>query len=103
MYATIKTGGKQYKVSVGQVIDVERLPVPVGDTVEIDRVLLVEDGGQIRVGQPVVEGAKIVAQVVRQGQGPKITVFKYKPKTRYTKKQGHRQLFTSLAIKKIVA
>ncbi|MBI2864194.1 MAG: 50S ribosomal protein L21 [Chloroflexi bacterium] len=102
MYAIVQTGGKQFRVSVGQVIDVEHLPVQIGDTVELDRVLLVAGEGQVKVGQPVVEGAKIVAQVVRQGRAPKIVVFKYKPKTRYRRTQGHRQLFTSLAIKKIL-
>lgn len=102
MYAIVQTGGKQYRVSVGQVIDVERLPVPIGDTVELDRVLLVAEGGQIKVGRPVVEGAKVIAQVVQQGKGPKITVFKYKPKTRYRRTLGHRQLLTSLAIKRIL-
>ncbi len=103
MYAIIQTGGKQYRVSVGQVIEVERLPVPVGGTIEIDRVLLVAEDGKVKVGRPIVEGAKVVAQVVRQGKAPKIIVFKYKPKTRYRKTQGHRQLFTSLAIKNILA
>lgn len=103
MYAIVQTGGKQYRVSVGQVIEVERLPVPVGETVELDRVLLIAEGDTVKVGRPVVEGAKVIAKVVGEGKGQKITVFKYKPKTRYRKKQGHRQLNTSLAIKSIEA
>ena len=103
MFAIVQTGGKQYRVSVGQIIEVDRLPVPVGDTVEIDRVLLVADDEKIKVGNPVVEGAKVIAEVVRESKGPKIRVFKYKPKTRYRKTIGHRQLLTLLAIKRIVA
>lgn len=104
IYAIIETGGKQYKVTPGQVIDVERLDVAEGSTVELDRVLLVAgDEDKLVVGKPTVEGAKVVATSQGEGKSKKIVVVKYKPKTRYYKKTGHRQLFTKLAIDKIVA
>jgi len=102
IYAIIETGGKQYKVTPGQTIDVERLDMAEGDTVELDRVLLVADGDKVMVGTPIVEGAKVVATSQGEGKGKKIIVFKYKPKVRYSKKQGHRQLYTRLTIDKIV-
>ena len=102
IYAIIETGGKQYKVTPGQTIDVERLDVAEGDAVELDRVLLVADGDKVTVGMPTVEGAKVVATSQGEGKGKKIIVFKYKPKVRYSKKQGHRQFYTRLTIDKIV-
>jgi len=102
IYAIIETGGKQYKVTPGQTIDVERLDVAEGGTVELDRVLLVADGDKVTVGTPTVEGAKVTATSQGEGKGKKIIVFKYKPKVRYSKKQGHRQLYTRLTIDKIV-
>jgi large subunit ribosomal protein L21 len=102
MYAIIETGGKQYKVSVGQTIDVERLPFGVGEKVELDKVLLVADGENIMVGRPTLEGVKVMATVERQLKGPKIIVFKYKPRRRYRRKKGHRQLYTRLRIDEIV-
>ncbi len=102
IYAIIETGGKQYKVTPGQTIDVERLNVAEGDTVELDRVLLVADGDKVRVGTPTVDGAKVIATSQGEGKGKKIIVFKYKPKVRYRKKTGHRQLYTRLVIDKIV-
>ncbi|MFC1913873.1 50S ribosomal protein L21 [Chloroflexota bacterium] len=103
MYAIIETGGKQYKVSPGQLIDVERLDVAAGKTVEVDRVLLIADGDKITTGMPVVDGARVVATAQDNGKGKKIIVFKYKAKTRYSKKTGHRQLYTRLMIDKISA
>ena len=102
IYAVIETGGKQYKVTPGQTIDVERLDVAEGKTVELDRVLLIADGDKVRVGTPTVDGAKVVATSQGEGKGKKIIVFKYKPKVRYRKKTGHRQFYTRLVIDKIV-
>ena len=102
IYAVIETGGKQYKVTPGQAIDVERLDIAAGSTVELDRVLLIADGDRVSVGTPMVTGAKVVATSQGDGKGKKIIVFKYKPKVRYRKKTGHRQLYTRLVIDKIV-
>ena len=103
MYAVVETGGKQYRVTVGQTIEVEKLPFAVGEKVELDRVLLVADGDEVKLGQPTVKGAKILATVVEHGKGKKIIIFKYKPKERYRRKKGHRQAYTRLRIEKIVA
>jgi large subunit ribosomal protein L21 len=102
IYAIIETGGKQYRVNPGQTIDVERLEVAEGDTVELDRVLLIGDGDRVTVGTPTVDGAKVVATAKGVGKGDKVIVFKYKPKVRYRKKTGHHQLHTRLVIDKIV-
>ncbi len=102
MYAIIETGGKQYKVSVGQSIEVEKLPTPVGQTVEINNVLLLADNGEIVVGKPIVEGARVRATVVDQDRGRKIIVFKFKPGNRYHRKRGHRQSYTRLRIEEIL-
>ena len=102
IYAIIETGGKQYKVTPGQTIDVERLDVAEGSTVELDRVLLIADGDKVDVGTPTVDGAKVVATSQGEGRTKKIIVFKYKPKVRYRKKTGHRQFYTRLTIDKIV-
>jgi large subunit ribosomal protein L21 len=102
MYAVVETGGKQYKVSAGETIEVEKLPLKVGQTVELDRVLLVSGGNKVQVGSPTVEGAKVMATVASQGKGRKIIVFKYKPRNRYRRKAGHRQAYTRLRIDKII-
>ena len=102
IYAIIETGGKQYRVTPGQTLDVERLEVAEGKTVELDKVLLIGDGDKVSVGTPSVEGAKVVATSQGEGKGKKVIVFKYKPKVRYRKKTGHRQFFTRLLIDKIV-
>jgi len=102
IYAIIETGGKQYKVIPGQTIDVERLDVAEGNTVELDRVLLIADDDKVTVGTPIVDGAKVIATSQGEGKGKKIIVLKYKPKVRYRKKTGHRQLYTRLTIDKIV-
>ena len=102
MYAIIETGGKQYKVAPGQTIDVERLDVAEGSSVNLDRVLLIAGDGKTTVGNPTVTGAKVVATSQGEGRGKKIIVFKYKPKVRYSKKTGHRQSYTRLTIEKIV-
>lgn len=103
MYAVLATGGKQYKVSEGDVIFVEKLNAEVDSTVELTEVLAVSNGETLTVGKPVVEGAKVIAKVVSQGKAKKITVFKYKPKKDYRKKTGHRQAYTKLVIEKIEA
>jgi large subunit ribosomal protein L21 len=102
IFAIIETGGKQYRVNPGQTIDVERLAVAEGDTVELERVLLIADGDRVVVGAPIVDGAKVVATSKGEGRGKKIIVFRYKPKVRYRKKTGHRQSYTRLVIDKIV-
>ena len=103
MYVVVETSGKQYKISAGEIIDVDKLPLEVGEKVELDRVLLVADGEEVRVGQPTIEGAKVLATVADHVKGPKIIVFKYKPKERYRLKKGHRQNYTRLMIDEIVA
>lgn len=97
-YAIIETGGKQYRVSVGDSIVVERLDGDAGDEITFDRVLLLGGDGATRIGQPYVDGATVTASVDGQGKGEKIVVFKYKPKKRYRRRIGHRQLQTSLTI-----
>ena len=103
MYAVIETGGKQYKVSEGDFIFVEKLDVEAGETVTVDKVLVVADGEDVKVGAPYVDGASVTADVVKNGKDKKIIVYKYKPKKGYHKKQGHRQPYTKLEIKKIEA
>lgn len=104
MFAVLKTGGKQYKVSEGDVIYVEKLVADVDSTVELTDVLAVTTAeGDLKVGAPVVDGAKVVAKVVAQDKAKKVIVFKYKPKKDYRKKQGHRQPYTKLLIEKIEA
>lgn len=100
MYAIIKTGGKQYKVSEGDLVRVEKLPYEVGDTVEFDEVLLVA-GDEVKVGSPVIENAKVTATVEDQNKDKKVVVFKYKPKKQYRKKHGHRQPYTLVKIDSI--
>ena len=104
MYAVLTTGGKQYRVQEGDVIYVEKLNAEVDSTVEFTNILAVsKEDGQLVVGKPVVEGAKVVAKVAAQGRQKKIIVFKYKPKKDYRRKIGHRQSYTKLTIEKIEA
>lgn len=103
MYAVVLTGGKQYRVQEGDVVFVEKLDAEVDSTIELDKVLVVSKDGNLVVGKPLVEGAKVVAKVLAQDKAKKIIVFKYKPKKDYRKKQGHRQPFTKLQIEKIEA
>jgi large subunit ribosomal protein L21 len=98
MYAIIRSGNRQYRAEVGKLIDVERLPHEVDETVEISDVLLVGDGDNTVVGQPLVEGAKVTATVVDQFRGKKIIVYKYRQRTNYRRKRGHRQYYTRLRI-----
>lgn len=100
-FAVIKTGGKQYKVAEGDVLYVEKLESKDGQ-VTFDNVLLVANGS-VKVGKPAVSGAKVLAKVLEEGKGEKKMVFRYKSKTRYKKKKGHRQLFTKVQITKISA
>ena len=102
-YAVIETGGKQYRVSVGDSISVEKLAVEAGADVTFDRVLLLGGDGSTRVGTPVVDGATVSARIEEQYRGDKIVVFKYKAKKRYRKKMGHRQSLTRLEITAINA
>lgn len=103
MYAVLVTGGKQYKVSEGDVIFVEKLEAEVDSNVELTNVLAVAKEDGFVVGKPVVEGAKVVAKVAEQGKAKKVIVFKYKRKKDYRRKQGHRQPYTKLVIEKIEA
>ena len=103
MFAVVESGSKQYKVQPGDVIDVELLPVAQGDTVQLDRVLLIADGDTITVGKPFVEGAHVRATVVKEIKGKKVVIFMYRPKKRIRQKTGHRQRYTRLQIEEIVA
>ena len=103
-YAIIQTGGKQYRVSPGDVIDVERMKDhEPGDTVNFNDVLIVSHNEEVSVGTPFVDGARVVAKVEEEGKGQKIIVFKYKPKIRYRRKKGHRQRFARISIQEIEA
>lgn len=102
IYAIVRSGGKQYRVEVGSKIQVERLKAAEGDKVELVDVLLLADGEKVTAGNPMVAGAKVTAQVVEHGRGPKAVVFKYKAKVRFRKRTGHRQPYTRLAIEEIV-
>lgn len=101
MYAVIETGGKQYKVSEGDVIFIEKLEAAEGESVTFDKVLVVADGEKVNVGAPVVDGASVTAKVEKQGKAKKIYVFKMKKKKNYRRKKGHRQPFTKVTIEKI--
>jgi len=103
-YAIIETGGKQYRVKPGDVIDVERLTTAEpGDTVDLDRVLAISTDEGLKFGTPLLSGARVVAKVENEAKGPKIIVFKHKPKVRYRRKRGHRQWYTRLTIQEITA
>ena len=101
VYAIVETGGKQYRVGVGQVVDVELLPRQVGEQVTLERVLMVVDGDTVKVGTPTVEGAKVKATVTDQVKGEKVRIFRYTGK-RYRRRLGHRQRYTRLRIDEIV-
>lgn len=100
MYAIIKTGGKQYKVEQGEQLQIEKLDAEVGDTVTFD-VLMVGDGSDVKIGAPIVDGVSVTAKVLEHGKGPKIRVFKYKPKKDYRRTQGHRQPYSLIEINSI--
>lgn len=100
-YAIIETGGKQYRVQQGTVIRVETLPGDEGDAIEFDNVLMVSQDGNVSLGTPTVPGAKVITEVTGKGRRKKIIVFKYKAKTRYRRKNGHRQSYTELKVMSI--
>ena len=101
-YAIVETGGRQYTVHPGEFLQVGKLPYAPEDSLELDRVLLISKDGNVKVGDPLVEGAKVKAEVVGHGRLPKITVFKFKSKTRYQRKVGHRQHYTQLRVTEII-
>ena len=101
MYAVIKTGGKQYRVAEGATLKVEKLDVAAGENVEITDVLLIANGEELKVGAPVIEGARVTAEVVAHGRGPKIKIIKFKRRKHHRKQMGHRQWFTELKIASI--
>lgn len=103
MYAVVKTGGTHHRVEVGDVLEVQRIDAEVGEQVEFDEVVMLSGESGVSIGQPMVDGAKVVATVTGQVRGPKIVVFKYKPKKRYRRKTGHRQDLTRIKIDAIEA
>ena len=103
MYAVIKTGGKQYRVEQGDVLRIEKLEVGTGESVDFDEVLLVADGDKINVGQPLISGAKVSAEVVSQGRHDKIRIMKFRRRKHYRRQAGHRQWFTEVKITGIKA
>ncbi|MFB9886611.1 50S ribosomal protein L21 [Balneatrix alpica] len=98
MYAVIVSGGKQYRVKAGESIKLEKLTAEVGASVEFDKVLLVANGEDIKIGAPVVEGAKVTAEVVTHGRGEKVRIIKFRRRKHHMKRQGHRQWFTEVKI-----
>jgi large subunit ribosomal protein L21 len=103
MYAVIQTGGKQYRVSEGDTLKVEKLVADAGASVELDKVLMVADGDDVKVGSPFVEGGKVTATVEAHGRARKVTIIKFRRRKHYMKRQGHRQWFTELKITGISA
>ena len=101
MYAVVRTGGKQYRLGVGDNVKVEKLPDEVGNIVELSQILMVSDGGEVKVGTPLVTGASVKAENVGHGRNKKITVFKMKRRKKYRRTQGHRQAFTQLKVTEI--
>lgn len=101
-YAIVHTGGKQYRVSTGDTIRVESIPGDLGDTVELTDVRMLSQDGNVTLGTPTVDGARVVTEISDSGKGKKIVVFKYKAKVRYRRKKGHRQLFTDLTVTDIL-
>ena len=102
MYAVFRSGGHQYRAEVGTIVDVERLPNEVDESLELTDVLLIGDGDNTVIGQPLVDGALVKATVLEQGRGEKVIVFKYRQRTNYRRKRGHRQYYTRLRIDEIV-
>ncbi|MDO6513898.1 MULTISPECIES: 50S ribosomal protein L21 [Neptuniibacter] len=103
MYAVIVSGGKQYRVQEGETLKLEKLPVDAGSNVDFDRVLLVGNGDDLKIGAPVVEGAKVTAEVVQHGRAKKVEIIKFKRRKHHMKRQGHRQWFTEVKITGISA
>ena len=103
MYAVVRTGGKQYRLGVGDSVKVEKLSDEVGNIVELSQILMVSDGGEVKVGTPLVMGASVKAEIVGHGRSKKIRVFKMKRRKKYRRTQGHRQAFTQLKVTEINA
>ncbi|MDH4164062.1 MAG: 50S ribosomal protein L21 [Nitrospirota bacterium] len=103
MYAVIKTGGKQYKVAPGDLLRVEKLDAKKGDAVEINEVLMVADGDKMNVGKPTIANAKVTAEVMGEGRGEKLLIFKHRRRKGFRRTNGHRQNFTTLKVKEIKA
>ena len=101
MYAVVRTGGKQYRLGVGDSVKVEKLPDEVGNIVELSQILMVSDGSEVKVGTPLVAGASVKAEIVGHGRDKKIRVFKMKRRKKYRRTQGHRQAFTQLKVTEI--
>ena len=101
MYAVIKTGGKQHKVAEGEILKVEKLKASEGDPIDITDVLLIEKDGEVTLGSPFIEGAKVTAKILRHGKEDKVTIIKMKRRKDYRKKQGHRQNYTEIQIEQI--
>lgn len=103
MYAIIETGGKQYRVAEGQTLQIEKLDVDAGSMIDFDRVLMVGEGEQMKVGAPVVDGAKVIAEVLKHGRADKINIIKFRRRKHHMKHQGHRQYYTQVKITKVQA
>ena len=97
-YAIVQTGGKQYRVHTGEEFRVETLPGDEGDLVELDDVRMISEDGDVKLGTPSIEGAKVTAEIIGNGKAKKVIIFKYKAKTRYRRKNGHRQPYTDLRV-----
>ncbi len=102
MYAVVKTGGKQYRVSKDDILKVERLPGEAGEVITLDDILMVGNGKDVTLGEPRVDGAAVAAEILEQGRGPKITIFKKRRRQNYRRKKGHRQLLTVLRVTEIL-
>ena len=98
MYAVVKTGGKQYRVSAGEKLKIEQIPAEVGQEIVLDQVLVVADGDALKMGTPLVSGATVTAKVLKQGRGDKVRIFKMRRRKHYRKSQGHRQNYTEIEI-----
>ena len=103
MYAVVRTGGKQYRLGIGDSVKVEKLPNEVGNIVELSQILMISDGGEVKLGTPLVAGASVKAEIVGHGRDKKIKVFKMKRRKKYRRTQGHRQAFTQLKVTEINA
>jgi large subunit ribosomal protein L21 len=103
MYAVIKTGGKQYKVAAGEKLKIEQIPAEIGSEITLDQVLAVGEGASLKLGEPLVNGAAVIATVISQGRHDKVTIFKMRRRKHYQKHQGHRQNYTEILINTIKA
>ena len=98
MYAVIESGGKQHRVTEGEVLQLEKLDAATGDKVEFDKILMVGEGDSVKIGTPYVDGGQVTAEVLKQGRGDKVTIIKFNRRKNYRRKQGHRQWFTEVKI-----